>query len=187
MTDGETSVVAPMVVNGWSIYAHPIFLDQLEGLIAEVEERKRRDPKAWQKKNCTKRLAAIFKLVGQDIPADPGAPQFRQGGTLGDERKHWFRAKFFQRYRLFYRFKSDAKVIVLAWVNDDETLRGSPQGLFARPRFSGQTMNILHCRFDQRATSRSGDRFMILREAFQPQSTGGSHGAPGIAERWRAA
>lgn len=133
MTDGETSVVAPMVVNGWSIYAHPIFLDQLEGLIAEVEERKRRDPKAWQKKNCTKRLAAIFKLVGQDIPADPGAPQFRQGGTLGDERKHWFRAKFFQRYRLFYRFKSDAKVIVLAWVNDEETLRayGSKSDAYA--------------------------------------------------------
>lgn len=133
MTDGETSVVAPMVVNGWSIYAHPIFLDQLEGLIAELEERKRRDPKAWQKKNCTKRLAAIFKLVGQDIPADPGAPQFRQGGTLGDERKHWFRAKFFQQYRLFYRFKSDAKVIVLAWVNDEETLRtyGSKSDAYA--------------------------------------------------------
>ncbi|MCR9072751.1 MAG: type II toxin-antitoxin system YhaV family toxin [Alphaproteobacteria bacterium] len=124
MTDGETSVMAPIVVNGWSIYAHPIFLDQLEGLIKEVEERKRRDPKAWQKKNCTKRLAAIFKLVGQDIPTDPGAPQFRQGGTLGDDRKHWFRAKFFQQYRLFYRFKSDAKVIVLAWVNDEKTLRG---------------------------------------------------------------
>lgn len=123
MTDSEASVMAPMVVNGWSIYAHPIFLDQLEGLIKEVEERKRRDPKAWQKKNCTKRLAAIFKLVGQDIPADPGAPQFRQGGTLGDDRKHWFRAKFFQQYRLFYRFKRDAKVIVLAWVNDEKTLR----------------------------------------------------------------
>jgi toxin YhaV len=123
MTDGETSAMAPMVVNGWSIYAYPIFLDQLEGLIKEVEERKRRDPKAWQKKNCTKRLAAVFKLVGQDIPADPGAPQFRQGGTLGDDRKHWFRAKFFQQYRLFYRFKRDAKVIVLAWVNDEKTLR----------------------------------------------------------------
>jgi toxin YhaV len=133
MTDGETSVMAPIVVNGWSIYAHPIFLDQLEGLIAEVEERKRRDPKAWQKKNSTKRLAAIFKLVGQDIPADPGAPQFRQGGTLGEERKHWFRAKFFQQYRLFYRFKSDAKVIVLAWVNDEKTLRayGSKSDAYA--------------------------------------------------------
>ena len=47
----------------------------------------------------------------------------RQGGTPGDPRKHWFRAKFFQQYRLFYRFNSDAKVIVVAWVNEDKTLR----------------------------------------------------------------
>lgn len=114
---------APLVVNGWSIYAHPLFLDQLEELIREVEDRKARDPGNWRKKNCTKRLAAIFKLVGEDIPADPGASTFRQGATLGDQRKHWFRAKFFQQYRLFYRFSSNAKVIVLAWVNDEKTLR----------------------------------------------------------------
>lgn len=42
---------------------------------------------------------------------------------MGDEYKHWFRAKFFQRYRLFFRFHRTARVIVLAWVNDDETLR----------------------------------------------------------------
>lgn len=114
---------APLVVNGWSIYAHQVFLDQLEGLIEEVEARKARDPQTWRRKNCTKRLAAIFKLVTETIPADPGAPDFRQGGTLGENRKHWFRAKFFQQYRLFFRFDSKAKVIVLAWVNDDLTLR----------------------------------------------------------------
>ena len=26
----------PLVVNGWSIYAHPIFLDQLDALIRET-------------------------------------------------------------------------------------------------------------------------------------------------------
>lgn len=125
--------MAPVVVNGWSIHAHPIFLDQLEGLIKEVEERKRRDPNAWQKKTSTKRLTAIFKLAGEVIPTDPGAPPFRQGGTLGEHRKHWFRAIFFQRYRLFYRFKSDAKVIVLAWVNGEKALRacGSKDDAYA--------------------------------------------------------
>ena len=123
MTGGAAPAEAPFVVNGWSIYAHPIFLDQLEGLIEEVEERKVRDPKTWHKKNCTKRLAAIFKLATAAITADPGAAAFRQGDTLGNHRKHWFRAKFFQQYRLFYRFNSDAKVIVLAWVNDEKTLR----------------------------------------------------------------
>jgi len=119
----KTTSQAPLVVDGWSIYAHPIFLDQLDGLIEQVEARKVRDPRNWRDKNCAKRLSAIFKLATENIPADPGGAAFRQGNTLGDRRKHWFRAKFFQRYRLFYRFDSTAKVIVLAWVNDDQTLR----------------------------------------------------------------
>jgi toxin YhaV len=123
MTGAAVPADAPLVVNGWSIYAHPVFLDQLEALIAEVEARKGRDPKAWKSKNCTKRLAAIFKLVSELIPTDPGAPAFRQGDTLGDNRKHWFRAKFFQQHRLFYRFESTARIIVLAWVNDEKSLR----------------------------------------------------------------
>lgn len=112
-----------MIANGWAIYAHPLFLEQLDALIAEVEARKHRDPETWRKKNATKRLAAILKLVSTDIPADPASPQFRQGDTLGSHRKHWFRAKFFQQYRLFFRFDSSRKIIVLVWVNDEETLR----------------------------------------------------------------
>ena len=74
-------------------------------------------------KNCAKRLAAIFKLVTEAIPTDPGAPKFRQGDTFDDDRKHWLRAKFFQQYRLFFRFDGAAKIIVLVWVNDEKSLR----------------------------------------------------------------
>ena len=137
MSGDSVPAQAPLVVNGWSIYAHPLFLDQLEGLVEEVEARKARDPKTWHKKNPTKRLAAIFKLVTEAIPADPGAAAFRQGGTLGDHRKHWFRAKFFQQYRLFYRFSSEAKIIVLAWVNDEKTLRAYGSKTDAYATFTG--------------------------------------------------
>ena len=137
MNNTDTPDMAPLVVNGWSIYAHPVFLDQLEELIEEVEERKARDAKTWRKKNCTKRLAAVSKLMMQVIPNNPGAPVFRQGGTLGDHRKHWFRAKFFQQYRLFYRFNSDVKVIVLAWVNDGKTLRSYGSKMDAYATFKG--------------------------------------------------
>jgi len=132
MSGDSVPAQAPLVVNGWSIYAHPLFLDQLEGLTLAVEARKSRDPKTWRKKNSTKRLAAIFKLLTEALPADPGAAALRQGGT-GDHRKHWFRAKFFQQYRLFYRFNSDAKVVVVASVNEDKTLRayGSKTDAFA--------------------------------------------------------
>jgi toxin YhaV len=42
---------------------------------------------------------------------------------LGDDHKHWFRAKFFQQYRLFFRFDSASKIIVYAWVNDEKNKR----------------------------------------------------------------
>ena len=115
--------VAPLTVNGWSIYAHPLFLDQLDALITQVEALRARDPQGWRRKNATKRLAAIFRLVREVIPADPGSPAFRQGDSLGPARRHWFRAKFFQQYRLFFRFDTGSGIIVIAWVNDDETLR----------------------------------------------------------------
>jgi toxin YhaV len=42
---------------------------------------------------------------------------------LGNEYKHWFRAKFFQQYRLFFRYHQESKIIVFVWVNDDESKR----------------------------------------------------------------
>lgn len=141
MTDAKSSPATLFVVNGWSVFAHPVFLEQLEALIEEVEARKLRDPKTWRQKNCTKRLAAILKLISELIPTDPTAPMFRQGGTLGDQRKHWFRAKFFQQYRLFYRFDSDAHVIVLAWVNDEQTLRAYGSRTDAYVTFRGMLEN----------------------------------------------
>lgn len=113
----------PLVVNGWTLFAHPIFLDQLDSLTAQVEALKRKDPAGYVKKNAAKRLAAIAKLAFEAIPQDPARPEYRQGNTLGDEHKHWFRAKFFQQYRLFFRFHAQAKVIVFAWVNDEYTKR----------------------------------------------------------------
>jgi toxin YhaV len=113
----------PLVANGWTLFAHPVFLDQLNALSAQVEELKRKDPAGYFKKNAAKRLAAIAKLAFAVIPQDPARPEYRQGNTLGDEHKHWFRAKFFQQYRLFFRFHAQARVIVFAWVNDEGTKR----------------------------------------------------------------
>lgn len=115
--------VRPLVVNGWTLFAHPLFLDQLEALTAQVEALKRKDPVGYAKKNAAKRLAAIAKLAFEVIPQDPARPEYRQGTTLGDKHKHWFRAKFFQQYRLFFRFHAQVRVIVFAWVNDEDTKR----------------------------------------------------------------
>jgi toxin YhaV len=115
--------IAPWQVNGWSIFAHPLFVAQLETLTRQVEALKAKDPQGYGKKNAAKWLAAIQKLAFEVIPQDPTRAEYRQGGTLGDAYKHWFRAKFFQQYRLFFRYHLQARIIVLAWVNDDDTRR----------------------------------------------------------------
>jgi toxin YhaV len=113
----------PLVVNGWILYGHPVFLDQIEALQTEVETLRRKNPTGWASKNASKRLSAIARLAFEVIPQDPARPEYRQGHTLGDEHKHWFRARFFQQYRLFFRFHAPARVIVFAWVNDEDTKR----------------------------------------------------------------
>ncbi len=67
-------------------------------------------------------LATINRYIRETIPRDPNAPEFRQGNTLGKDNRHWFRAKFHERYRLFYRFATKEKVIIYARVNDERTL-----------------------------------------------------------------
>lgn len=112
-----------LVVHGWSLYAHPLFTAQVEALLNQVEALRQRDPAGYSQRNATKRLAAIARLAFELIPQDPTRAEYRQGATLGGAHQHWFRAKFFQQYRLFFRYHSGARVIVYAWVNDEDSRR----------------------------------------------------------------
>ena len=109
----SAEAIPPLAINGWRIYAHPLFLDQLDALISEVHQLRRKDPQGYRHKNASKRLAAIARLMLQDIPRDPGRKEFLQGSTLGANHRHWRRAKFFQQFRLFFRFQARSRVIVL--------------------------------------------------------------------------
>jgi toxin YhaV len=117
------SLERTLIINGWRIFAHSLFLDRLEELLKQVELLRQKDPQNYRKKNATKRLAAIAKLAFEVIPQDPTRNEYRLGATLGDEYKHWFRAKFFQQYRLFFRYHLESKIIVFAWVNDEKSKR----------------------------------------------------------------
>ncbi len=70
----------PLVIRGWAIFAHPLFLAQIDALSRQVETLKQKDPVGYVKKNASKRLAAITKLAFDIIPQDPTRPEYRQGG-----------------------------------------------------------------------------------------------------------
>jgi toxin YhaV len=113
-----------IVINGWTVLAHSLFLDQTERLAAAVEKAKAKDPEAHGSTASAKTLGAIIKLVSESIPSDPTSKNYRQGNTLGSARRHWFRAKFGNgRFRLFFRFDTPSKTVIYAWVNDEGTKR----------------------------------------------------------------
>jgi toxin YhaV len=64
-------------------------------------------------------------LIFDTVPSDPNREEYRQGNTMGTEFRHWRRAKIGRRFRLFVRFDSKTRIILFAWVNDENTLRSS--------------------------------------------------------------
>jgi toxin YhaV len=131
-----------MVVNGWTLLFHDAIIGQVKNLADAFERARKRDPKNFRSNATVKLFAALATLMLEVIPADPSQPKYRQGDTLGDEYRHWFRAKFFGRFRLFFRYDSRARIIVYAWVNDERTLRhrggkSDPYDVFRRMLASG--------------------------------------------------
>lgn len=115
-----------MIANGWRLYYHRIFKVTLDELEATVVELAASDPSGYKAHPKTKLLASLYRAVTDLVPANPNAPDFRLGKTLGSENTHWRRVKkgMPDRYRLFFRFASSpVKVIVYVWFNDEDTLR----------------------------------------------------------------
>jgi toxin YhaV len=111
----------PLRVNGWLLLFHAGFVGQLRTLVVAYREAKADDPAGFRSNANVKLLAAVARLVLDVVPADPTLPEYRQGNTLGKAYRDWFRVRFFQRFRLFFRYHSRARIIVFAWLNDDET------------------------------------------------------------------
>lgn len=135
---GASGIAGLLVVNGWRIGFHAQLLLQLEKLIAAVEEERRRHPGRPARGQPAQILASLRQLMLVDVPADPARETYRHGGSLRGGRKHWFRAKFGNgRYRLFFRFRSSERILLFAWVNDENSLRTYGSSTDAYATFSG--------------------------------------------------
>lgn len=113
------------VRNGWTLIQHRAFRIPFDALVADVRELKRSTPDAWMDHPRAKLLKRMREIVYDEVPGNPDAPEYRLGNTLGKSQRHWRRAKFLGRFRLFFRFDSATKIIIFAWVNDESTLRKS--------------------------------------------------------------
>lgn len=112
-----------MIFNGWDSRCHPVFAETITDLYQFVSELKDRDPEGYKSHIKTRFLARIYKIITEEIPSAPFSPRYYQGNTLGPKYREWKRAKFSERYRLFFKYSSERKLIIDAWMNDEDTLR----------------------------------------------------------------
>jgi toxin YhaV len=110
-------------VNGWTLLFHPVFDAVLSALERDVEHIEARGRDRTGPHPKVKLLGRMRDLMLIEIPADPAATRYALGNTLGPEHRHWRRAKFLGRFRLFFRYASGPKIIVYGWVNDENALR----------------------------------------------------------------
>ena len=110
-------------LNGWRIFVHPCLNSQIERVGASVVILHASGDTSNLLRSQQQFLKALARVMYEVVPASPGAPSHRLGHTLGSDATHWFRVKFLQQFRLFYRYDSTQKVIVFAWVNDETSLR----------------------------------------------------------------
>ena len=111
--------------HGWALLFHDCVIEQLQKLHAAARRAQENDPKGIESNANVKLFRALSQLMMDVVPGDPARDEYRQGNTLGPAHRHWRRAKIGRRFRLFFRYDSKAKVIVYAWVNDEQTLRSS--------------------------------------------------------------
>ena len=123
--------------HGWTLLFHACVSEQLQKLQVAAERANQQDPKGFEANANVRLFHALSKLIFEAVPSDPHRDEYRQGNTLGPAFRHWRRAKIGRRFRLFFRFDSKSKIIIFAWVNDENTLRSSgskndPYALFQR-------------------------------------------------------
>ena len=111
--------------HGWNLLFHECLSEQLKKLHAAAQRAQLQDPLGYQSNANVRLFAAISQLMFDTVPSDPNREEYRQGNTMGTEFRHWRRAKIGRRFRLFFRFDSKTRIIIFAWVNDENTLRSS--------------------------------------------------------------
>jgi toxin YhaV len=129
--------------HGWNLLFHDGLIEQLQKLQAAAHRAQAQDPQGFESNANVKLFNALAQLILETVPSDPSREAYRQGNTMGPTFRHWRRAKIGQRFRLFFRFDSKTRIIIFAWVNDENTLRScgsrsDPYAVFQKMLQRGQ-------------------------------------------------
>ncbi|GAB7081899.1 type II toxin-antitoxin system YhaV family toxin [Megalodesulfovibrio paquesii] len=111
--------------HGWTLLFHECLVEQLQRLEQAAARALARNPEEAASNANVKLFRALSRLILETIPEDPTREGYRQGNTMGPAFRHWCRVKVGRRFRLYFRFDSNSKVIIFAWANDEQPLRSA--------------------------------------------------------------
>lgn len=112
-------------------------IEQLHKLKAATDRDEAADPSGLAANANVKLSRALSQLILEAVPGDPAREEYRQGNTMGTAFRHWRRAKIGRRFRLFFRYDSKAKVIILP-------------GSTMRVRYVRQAVNLIPTRYSKK-------------------------------------
>jgi toxin YhaV len=124
-------------VHGWQILVWTDFRERWDVLRRIVEKLRADDPAGYVHHPAAKFLKTLRDIVLDEVPRNPASPEYLQGNTLGPAYRAWRRVSFHGRFRLYFRFSTRHRIIVYAWLNDEDTLRkdgarSDPYAVFRR-------------------------------------------------------
>ncbi|NDV25527.1 type II toxin-antitoxin system YhaV family toxin [Desulfovibrio sp. JC010] len=139
----------------WKIFLYHLFKLRYEYLFNEVKRLKAKDPDSYKEHKTTKMFASVVKCIAL-LKKDPTGDEYQMGVKVLSGFRYWRRVKRHlpQRHRLFFRFRSDQTSVVLAWLNDDKTLRKE-----------GAKTDVYHVFFKMLESGKVPDRYEELLES----------------------
>ena len=108
-------------MNKYVLKAHDYYFYQIRELTAQIQKlHKALDPDQFIQHPVVKLARRIQEADQNIIPQDPDRPEYRLTGELKKYRRY---KQGLQRYRLFFCFSNQPKIILYLYLNDERHLR----------------------------------------------------------------
>lgn len=108
--------MAPLEINGWKIYLHPLIAQQEQQLrhrSLKLEENLTQ--KEYKRHETVKLFTSLTRSILEFVPANPEDKQYELYENLHPYKR--LKGKGLpDRYRIFFRLFSDKKTIVFLWL-----------------------------------------------------------------------
>ncbi len=108
--------------HGWTLLFHDRVIEQLRGLQARAECAKQDDRQGCEGYANLGLFHTLSRLILEVVPSNPSRDAYVPDNMQGQIGGHWRRVEIGRSFQLFFRYDSKARVIVFAWIHEEQAL-----------------------------------------------------------------